>query len=95
MKEFIGEVTMSYPLGTSGVHVYLKKECIDAINSKEIVFNSNKLKISIPTIDSNKTYKIFDKKFSFANKYIPNEEFVGKYKMYKKEEYFILKKIKE
>ena len=79
------------------VNVKLGKDCCLAINSEQIVFNPNKLKISIPTLDSNKTYKICNKnkKFGFAHKTIPNEEFEGLYKMYKKEEYFILKKVKE
>jgi hypothetical protein len=95
MEEYIGTATMTYPLGPTGVHVYLQRECKEAINHKQIVFNINKLKISTPTIDSRKTYTIGKSGFSFAHKKIPNEEFVGKYKMYKVEEYFKLKKIEE
>lgn len=83
-------------IGTTSVHVQFDKECYLAINSKEIVFKPRSLKIFVPTIDDYKRYKVSDrKKFGFAHKTIPNEEFEGLYKMYKKEEYFILKKVKE
>lgn len=106
MKEFIGFVTMKIYsssatkkagyVGTTSVHVTFDKECYEAINSSEVVFKPRELKISVPTIDDYKRYQLSkNKKFGFGVKDIPNEEFVGKYKMYKKEEYFILKKIKE
>jgi len=106
MKEYIGIVKMKVyksnsilkPLnvGTATISVRFDKDCAKAINSKEIVFKPEKLKIFIPTIDDYKRYKVCEgNKFGFAHKTISNEEFEGLYKMYKKEEYFILKKVKE
>ena len=97
MKEFIGFVTMYwYDTCNHGVKVQLDRPCRDAINSKEIVFKPKKLKIFIPTIDDYKRYSLSVKGgFSFGVRDTPNEEFVGKYKMYKIEEYFVLKIIKE
>ena len=86
----LGTIKINLYPGATNLMLRICPKLNKLFNTKEIVFDYNKLIMRIPTIDDNKTYKINGNQIGFSPKNMFNEDFTGIYNVIEEDEIFYL-----